>query len=70
MEAKVEAGSNVAFTTPKNTDMKKIEVEDLKNNEPEDTIKEEHDENAEQKTPVPDSDNKVDLEKEEPNALL
>jgi hypothetical protein len=32
MEAKVEAGSNVAFTTPKNTDMKKIEVEDLKNN--------------------------------------
>lgn len=33
MEQKVIAGSNVAFTTPKNTDMKQIEVEKLKNNE-------------------------------------
>jgi hypothetical protein len=31
MEKKVEAGSNVAFTTPKNTEMKQIEVEKLKN---------------------------------------
>jgi hypothetical protein len=37
MEEKVEAGSNVAFATPKNTDMKKIEV----SNEPDNTIKEE-----------------------------
>jgi hypothetical protein len=37
MKEKVVAGSNVAFATPKNAEVKKIEV----NNEPDNTIKEE-----------------------------